>query len=409
MSGYLKYIGGKDAGIEFSLVEGKSYVLGRGANATVQLQDGSISREHRKIRCEPNKAYIEHLSRTNPTLVNRAPVTNAELHDQDFISIGFTTLQYVEGTPAEEKTVPIVEDLRVQGPLWPPGNPLILKEGDKVKEYEVVSHIGRGNITVVYRVRDGKGINWSLKALRRIPEEGKGLGEKLLHGARVVSALKHPNLVGVRAAGKFAGHYFVVSEYIDGKNARQIMKEYGLIGALDNAVAIDIAIQVARGLVEAKNAGIAHLRIKPENVLVPSEGEAKLADLEIAGAIAAIASRFIMYSTGAPADIHFMAPEQLKDSATADWRSDIYSFGATIYCMITGRPPFDEMPLSRLVDAGSRPSLIPANEINLSMPDSFWQIIQHAMEPDPRRRYQEPADLVRDLEQLKNRLRIQKT
>jgi len=244
-----------------------------------------------------------------------------------------------------------------------------------------------------------------MKVLHCLPSEQKAWAERFIRGAKAGGKVHHPNLLKVVGAGKFKENYFVLSEFVEGMSVRQYMDDYGILGALEAYKAVDIAIQIAEALVAARKAGIVHRNIKPENVLIGDDGVAKLADLEIAKEIATGLTRQLTRQGELLGDLRYSAPEQIMDASTVDHRADIYSFGATLYSLVTGHRPFDDVRDVDLLDAEHRPPPESPEKFNISVPDNLCDIIRRAMHPDVRRRYQEPQGLLDDLKHLRSVMR----
>lgn len=425
MENYLRCIAGKDQGTVFKLEEGKTYLAGRSVGCDFQLHDLHISRKHCAFRCEKEHTALQNLSKTNPTLVNGQPVKFNALKTGDRIGMGETILQYSDKPPTEKEKISISAP-KASGTMAPkttevhksapapapaPGSAPVLNTGDGFKDYKVLSRIGRGNITTVYKVSDASGRALALKVFDCLGQEEGDWGEKFIGAVKAANKAKSPNLLKIISVGKAAGHYYVATEYVEGKNLRHIIEDTTVVsledvqGAMDHRQAVDIGIQVARALVAVRKAKVLHLNIKLENILVADGGNVKLADLGVSEMASDAAISLLGRRSDNPAHIHYIAPERLKPPGQADHRADIYALGAVLYAMLTGRPPFDGLWNLELLDPKNRPELTSPRRFNPSIPEELCQVIHRSMEFDPARRYQEPAEMLRDLELLREKLK----
>jgi len=399
----LRVVSGQDQGKVFELQEGSEYVLGRADTCAFQLSDPKVSRAHLTLVCRQDKVTLQHNSQINPTMVNGNNVNTVPLRNLDQITVGETSLLFfdqAEGPAASEETT--IASPKGGGRHPSPGMGAEFHVGETIGGYEVLEQVGRGTITTVYKVLDHKKNRvLAMKALDRLPPEQEVWAERFVRGARAGGKVHHPNVLRMVAAGKAKNHYFVLSEFIEGKSARQIMDDFGVLGALDPRKTVDIAIQIARALVAARAAGIVHRNIKPENILVGDDGTAKLADLEVAKEISVNVTTQITRRGDLIGDFNYTAPEQVESPGTVDHRADMYCFGATLYGMATGHPPFEKMDLGDMLKAKQRSEFRSPKEYNLSTPSGLCDIIKRAMQGDVTRRYQEPAEMLRDLERVK--------
>lgn len=209
--------------------------------------------------------------------------------------------------------------------------------GSRLGRYEIVSSIGAGGMGQVYLARDvelGRRV-----ALKVLPAQFTLDEERILRfrrEARAASALNHPNIVTVYDVGESGQTWFIVTEFIEGETLRSRLEH----GRLQSDIALDIALQCARALATAHDAGIVHRDVKPENILVRSDGVVKIVDFGLAGtseeSLEIGNDTYTRKVMGTP---RYMSPEQARGERL-DARSDIFSLGAVLYEMIAGRPAF---------------------------------------------------------------------
>jgi eukaryotic-like serine/threonine-protein kinase len=210
--------------------------------------------------------------------------------------------------------------------------------------YRLERLLGTGGMSEVWLAEDERlGRQVAVKIIR---DSGEDLGGTIEREARLVARLQHPNIVSVFDAGQQDGNHYLVAEYIEGSSLREVLQARG---RLTEAEAVRYGIQVARALQYAHSQGIVHCDVKPENILISSQGIAKVTDFGVADMV----TRTV--TPGEARDIlgtiAYLAPEVIQ-GAPADARSDIYSLGLTIYELVAGRLPF--MGASAAAIAGQR-------------------------------------------------------
>jgi serine/threonine protein kinase len=283
--------------------------------------------------------------------------------------------------------------------------------GKSLLHYTIVRQLGAGGMGVVYEAEDTRlGRHVALKFLSRDFEQDPSALERFKQEARAASALNHPNICTIYAIEECDGQHFIAMELLHGESLNDKIKGDPL--PLDKI--IDIGIQMSDGLDAAHSKGIVHRDLKPANVFITSRGQAKILDfglaklvherrpaLETVGGEAATLAPMQLTSPGtAVGTIAYMSPEQARGQEL-DARSDLFSVGAILYEMSTGKVPF-EGATSAVVFQGildRRPR--PASEVNPSLPLKLEEIIDKGLEKDRDLRYQTAAEIRGDLKRLK--------
>ena len=267
------------------------------------------------------------------------------------------------------------------------GQPAALAAGERIGKYEIESLITIGGMGEVYRASDQKGTPVALKILRRHLVASPQAVDRFETEARAASALRHPNIVAIRESGESASGMFIAMEWIDGRTLRELI--HGR--ALDNAQAIDWSGQAARALAAAHEAGILHRDIKPENIILGNDGVLKILDFGLARLAGPV--RLEANSSGASGTISgtlsgtllYMPPELFRgELATA--ASDVYSLGAFLYELWTGRQPFAaETPLEVFEAIECRVLEAPSS-LCTGIPSEIDVLIMRMLERDSSRR-----------------------
>ncbi len=276
--------------------------------------------------------------------------------------------------------------------------------GETIGPYEVLSELGSGAMGVVYLAQDARlGRKIALKLLPSQFTNDKDRLRRFQQEARAASALNHPNILTVHEVEQRSGLHYIATEFVDGVTLRQHMNTRRM--SLDEV--LNIAIQVASALQAAHTAGIAHRDIKPENIMIRSDGYikvldfglAKLAEKDLSPATAETNPGVVM---GTP---RYMSPEQAR-GLDVDRRTDIFSLGAVVYEMVTGKVPFDGLTTSDIIAALIKDE---PESMSLSVPELpsvFEQVVNKALTKDPDLRYQTIAEFLSDLQRLKNEIQL---
>ena len=268
---------------------------------------------------------------------------------------------------------------------------------DRVGRYELVEKIGEGGMGTVFKARDGdSGRVVALKILPAKLAEDKIFMGRFQREAIAVTRLDHPNIVRGLDVGTADDSHYIAMEFIDGVDCDRMLARRSRIPEREAA---NIAVQIARALEYAGSRRLVHRDIKPANILVTKDGTAKLTDLGLAKSTSATATKLTQtgITMGTP---HYISPEQAMGSSDLDVRSDIYSLGATLYQLLTGRVPFE----------GSSPAIIVAKHLTEELPnpkdlvpelsDGIVLVLERMLAKKREDRYADPGDLVRDLEEV---------
>ncbi len=261
--------------------------------------------------------------------------------------------------------------------------------------YEMISVLGIGGMAVVYKAFDHKlKRNVAIKVLRDDVAVDSQSRRRFRTEYQAVGMLSHPNIRAVYDVVSSGDTEYIVMEYVEGINLKQYLKKKK---ALTWKETLHFATQIARALSHAHSKGIIHMDIKPQNIMLPKDGVAKVADFGIAQ----------LGDTGenddseeAVGSIHYISPEQARGE-TVDARSDIYSLGVVMYEMLTGRLPFDGESVAEV--AVKHFTVIPEvpTAINPDIPQELEDITLHAMQPNPADRYSTIDEMLEDLEDFR--------
>src|SRR5450631_2401431 len=282
-----------------------------------------------------------------------------------------------------------------------------LTSGTKLGPYEIVSLIGAGGMGEVYRARDSRlRRDVAIKVLPQALSLDADRMRRFEQEALATAALNHPNILAVFDIGASDGSPYVVSELLEGETLRERLRT----GALATRKALDYALQIAHGLAAAHEKGIIHRDLKPDNLFVTKDGRVKILDFGLAkltqadpGAGSNAAMPTVTHG-GTEAGVvmgtaGYMSPEQVRGLAV-DPRSDIFSFGAILYEMLSGKRAFHGDTAADTMSSILKEDPPELNETNRNVAPALERIVHHCLEKNPESRFHSASDIAFDLEHL---------
>ena len=266
----------------------------------------------------------------------------------------------------------------------------VLTRGALVGHYRIIDKIGAGGMGEVYLAEDTE-LNRKV-ALKFLPPhlcQDADCRARFKREAQAAAKLDHPNIVSVFEVGEFQGRPFFSMQHVEGQSLKEVLSGRAL--PLDRI--IQIGIQVCEGLQAAHESGITHRDIKPSNILIDSHGRARIVDFGLASVMG---SNHLTKAGSTLGTLHYMSPEQTRGEEV-DQRSDIFSFGAVLYEMITGQLPFkgDHEPAIMYAIANEEPD--PLARYKTGVPDELQRIVGKMLAKDKSLRYQHADELLADL------------
>jgi eukaryotic-like serine/threonine-protein kinase len=282
---------------------------------------------------------------------------------------------------------------------------MALTSGTKLGPYEIQASIGAGGMGEVYRARDARlDRTVAIKVLPASYSADRDRLQRFAQEARAAAALNHPNILSIFDIGDAQGAPYIVSELLEGQTLRERLR----IGPLSSRKAIEYSLEVARGLAAAHEKGIVHRDLKPENLFLTNDDRVKILDFGLAkltrpeAASADADSPTVQVGTE-PGLIMgtagYMSPEQVRGKVT-DQRSDIFTFGAILYEMISGKRAFHGETSADTMSAILKEEVPDLSETARNVPPGLDRIVQHCLEKIPTQRFHSAGDLAFDLEAL---------
>ncbi len=306
---------------------------------------------------------------------------------------------------------PTVISLRPPVHAPAPGSPLTPRElgqslvGRRLAHFQLIDFVGGGGMGAVFRATDTMlNRTVAVKVLSRDQGRDEETVRRFQNEAQSAARLDHDNIARVYYVGEDDGWYFIVFEFIEGQNLRDVVMERGPL-TWDRAV--QITLQIAEALDHAAHREVVHRDIKPSNVLLTPTGKAKLVDMGLArlrplrGPAEDLTASGVTLGT-----FDYISPEQARDPRTADARSDIYSLGCTLFYMLTGRPPFPEGTVLQKLLSHTSDTPPDPRTLRPELPPELSPIVLRMLAKQPTQRYQRAAELIGDLLLLAERYQL---
>lgn len=268
-----------------------------------------------------------------------------------------------------------------------------------MKNYLILDKVGKGGMGTVFRAKHLKmNRDVAMKVLSRSHQSDPTVIQRFFREIHTAGMLSHPNIASAFDADQAHGHWFLVSEYIEGDNLGDLVEQNG---SLSPTVAVDITLQSAIGLEFAHEAGVIHRDVKPANLMLDQTGNVKILDLGLAQ-FQSEKDQLKLTNTGTIIGTpHYMPPEQATSTHLVDARSDIYSLGCTLHYLLTGSPIYDEDTVIGTLMA-HREQPLPNLKLRVQqLSPSIQLVFEKMVAKDPNDRYQRMSQVVEDLQLLK--------
>ena len=420
----LVVVRGHDTGRRLALRDESSTSIGRGVDCGFQLHDPSVSRMHCCVTRQTDSLKLLDAGSRWGLQVNGQVVCEATLQDGDRIALGETEI-LVEIPPGNDKTTLAPAALREAETVQPrrvrseakrtsenrsqSRTPRIRSDEDVVRllgnrflRFDVQSLIASARTGAVFLAWDNKhDRHVALKNFWPHLFEEEIEVRRFVRAMRTAIPVRHDNLVRVYTAGKSRGVCFTSSELVEGESADQLIQRVGVCGMLDWRRVLRIAIQLTEALQAAAEHNMIHRNITPHNILIRAcDDVVKLNDLVFAKAIAGTRVEQITCPGELVGELVYMSPEQTGVDHPVDVRSDIYSLGATLYTLLTGRPPLEGRTSSETINKIQLDIPTPPTVYHLSISPLFEGEVMRMLEKRPEDRHPSPTVLLHELRRV---------
>lgn len=415
-------------------------LIGRDQSCHIQLRDPSVSRVHCRVIEHDGRVTLYDAGSRWGTFVNGKRVSECDLRPGDRIQVGETTLQLTMDSDANHTTLARRSELlrpsgmtqreiaNAESPsvmyagwqnafsrrddnhnqILPTAAPQISGRklsaekflGTVFHRYRINQLVAESSNGLVFQAESMN--DQSLLALKIFKPScfATDVAERRFHRAmRTMLGKRHPNIVELLDAGKSNGWFFTASEFIDGLSAVELIRNIGIVGMMPPDRVLQIAIDLCESLRFAEDNGIVHRNIRPSNILIRDvDGVALLNDLVLARSSEITDSERLTNAGDIPRDVSYMSPEQLGSGYPLDHRSDIYQLGATLYALLTGRPPFEGGGIAATITQilTATPDSMRAKNLSISIP--LESVIIKMLAKNPRDRYQSAKELATALD-----------
>ncbi|HSB09427.1 MAG TPA: serine/threonine-protein kinase, partial [Blastocatellia bacterium] len=283
---------------------------------------------------------------------------------------------------------------------------MTIAPGTKLDPYEILSQLGAGGMGEVYRARDSRlNREVAIKVLPASFSDDQDRLRRFEQEATATSALNHPNILTVYDIGSYEGSPYIVAELLEGEELRDLLDD----GVIAQRKVIDYAQQIAGGLAAAHSKSMVHRDLKPENIFITTDGRVKILDFGLAkltpsklaaGASSEVATQKAITDAGTVmGTVGYMSPEQVRGQV-ADYRSDIFSFGAILYEMLRGRRAFIGESQIEVMNAILKEEPEELTQTNSKINPALEMIVHRCLEKKPERRFQSTSDLCFAIEAL---------
>jgi serine/threonine protein kinase len=403
MSLELVVIRGPDKDRRLVLNVGPDLMLGRGDKAHYQLNDPRVSRNHCQVLLDGDQVTLICNGGSGGTFVNGNKVDRQQLKLGDVVKVGDTQLRLECGDlPLDVALAQSAGAKKPAGAAKAAASQLEQLQGmvgQKIGHYEINMVIGTGRTCVVFHATDTKDNRpVALKVLQPEFATDDEEVQRFVRAVKTMLPLQHPHLVRLFGAGKTGPHCWVAMEYIAGENMQQVIDRIGVAGMLDWRNAFRVGLHVARALQHIHEQSIIHRNVTPTNILLEATSKTvKLGDVMLAKALEGIMQKQITRPGEIVGDVSYMSPERTRGPEDVDHRSDLYGLGATLYALLTGRPPFGGATLVEKITRIRQGTPEKPTKFQMSVPGQFEAVALKLLQKRPEDRYQSAADLLAEL------------
>jgi serine/threonine protein kinase len=262
-------------------------------------------------------------------------------------------------------------------------------------KYKLIDERGQGSFAMVYIARDlSNNMLYAVKILHLTHSSNNDIIERFKREAHILEKISDPHIVQIVDYGVENNLYFIVMDHIDGRS----LKDHIVASSrLEPQRAVEYALQITQGLETADKQGVVHRDIKPQNIIITNKGVVKITDFGLA---ISMDSPTITHSNEIMGTLYYASPEQLENAHLVDIRSDLYSLGAVLFEMISGRPPFGGNILMEIAEKHKYEPVPSLCQLRPDIPVELDRLVQKAMAKSPSQRFQSPKDMISGLEQV---------
>jgi hypothetical protein len=427
----LTFARGAERGETIPIQQGQRLSLGRSSTAGRKVRDSHLSRIHLEIDFSGQRAVVRDLESRNGVFLNGRRVEQKTLTNNDRILAGEQVWDVVyvrelaELVDEEaEETVSLLDQPnpcehcgrsislatfaegqvleRDERYLCPDCSVVVNFDTKQFQGFTIEERLGAGAAGLVYKAHQlVLDRTVALKILRKREGLSPRIEARFLREAATISRLDHPNIVKVYDASPFPGGYFIVMEYFPGQDLQNLIEEHGTPSM---AIGLSIGLQMCDALSAAGEQNIVHRDVKPANILYrPEDGVAKLSDFGLAKQVGVSAGTRDGEGVGTPC---YMPPEQVNNARNVDQRADIYSLGASLYHLLSGRYPIMANNLQEFMQGIMERDPPPIERYNPKLPPELCEVVRRSMRKNAQERFRTPNEMKQALEAVRRKYGI---
>jgi len=398
MQAYLRVVAGPDAGRTIELSEGGRLTIGRGDKSDTHLKDLGVERLHCEVMWEAGKIQLVDLDSVGGTMVDGQKITETELKNGQEFQVGGTRLKLLASGISDAQMIVAA----AQKPARELKRDEAVLTGKTISHYELGPLLAKGCTGTVYKARDTRdGKEVAFKVLYSDFASNDDDVKRFVRAMTTARELQHPNLIALYSAGKQGSSCWFATEFVEGEPLTKVIERIAISKKVTWKFALSVGLQIAHALEAAHAKHVVHGNVAPESILIRTQDKvAKLGDMMLAKVFEGIKVSQNTGSGDLVGNVAFMSPERTRTGVEPDTRADIYGFGATLYALLTGKPPFQGKTVAETIDQIHHADPVPPRKFQDAIPEKFQDAVMTMLAKRPERRFQAPAQAARALEQV---------
>ena len=388
---------GPDAGKIFDLTSERKLTIGRGANSDTQINDPRMSRAHCEVELVGNTITLRDLSSSSGTLVDGKTISEKQIDVGQKIQAGDTEFELRLGvTKSNESTMVSGRGVAVDP------NTLVSLVGTSISKYQLESVLAVAKSGVIFRAKDPeKDRIVAFKVLTPSFTSSEEQRDRFVRAMKTMLPIRHPNIIRLYNAGKSGPHCWAAMELVNGENLSSLIEKIGIAGMLDWKEVWKVAVHLGRALEHAHQNKIVHRNVTPTNILRRSTDKVcLLGDLVLAKALEGTFAQQVTQPGQLLGELPYQSPERTQMNADVDERSDLYELGATLYALLTGKPPADGASLAEIIK--NIRATVPKRpiEYQMSINQNFSDLVMRLLEKQAANRPESASSVLSDLDRI---------
>lgn len=411
-------IDGPDRGREFAFGDNQPLVIGRGSDSDTKIHDPALSRIHCRLHLLDRQVILSDCDSSSGTFVRGVRISSPQtLTHGSVFKIGDSVLRIEDEqqldapTMSTDLTLGLQEDLVSASapstllrstPTEEPSRSIRLLEGETFLRFRLDKLVSTGRNSFIFKGYDTKRDRLvAVKILKPQMAMTDAQRERFIRAMRTMLPIVHPNIVRTRKAGRKGVYCWAALEWVEGISVLKLIENIGISGMLPWQEVWRVAVHITRALEEAGKRRIVHRNVTPSNILRRNDDRSYLlTDLILARALEHTDASALTRPGDVLGELPYMAPELLLDSSNVDERCDQYGLGATLYALLSGKPPYVAVSLADYLE--KLKSSPPENPVNAQMgaDDRFGDVVMRMIRMQPTTRYESPQAILKDLQRV---------